>query len=987
MRQTARFFNLFLVVSLLLGLTTATRAAGPAAPAADDLFFSEYIEGSSNNKALEIYNATGAAVDLAAGGYNIQMFFNGSTSAGLTINLTGVVQPGDVYVVAHGSANATILAQADQTNSSGWFNGDDAIVLRKGTTVIDSLGQVGVDPGAEWGSGLTSTADNTLRRKATICQGDTVTNDAFDPATEWDGYATDTFDGLGYHNSDCAGDYPPVVSKVTPANNAIGVALNANLEVIFNEPVNVTGSWFSISCSSSGSHTATVSGSGKSFTLDPDTDFVNAENCTVTLMAAQINDQDSFDPPDNMAANFYWTFRTQETCGDPYTAAYTVQGNGASSPLLGSYVSVEGIVIGDYQGSSLLNGFFIQDPVGDSNPLTSDALFVYAPSAANVNTGDLVRVTGQVNEYMYNTEITNVASMLICSTGNSLPAPTVIALPETTNGDLEAYENMEVSLPITLTISQNYFLGRYGQLTLSAEGRMYNPTNGNGLGDTFEYNARRVIYLDDGSSVQNPNPIPYIGLDNTVRQGDTIAGLRGILQEGQISSNTSLHDYRIHPTQSVNITRTNPRPTTPPAVGGTVKVASFNVLNYFNGDGQGGGFPTSRGASSLAEFIRQRDKIIAALVALDADVVGLMEIENDGTGPYSAIQDLVDGLNTALGAYIYNYVLEPAPGSDEIKVAMIFKQTVVEPIGPTMNYQSHTLLYSEVFDRPPLVQTFLHLDSGETFTVIVNHFKSKSCTDATGLDADQGDGQGCWNWKRRYQAKHLIRLVGRLKQVEPDILVIGDMNSYGEEDPIHVFETWGMIDEVAFHIPGAERYSYTFDGWSGYLDHALATPTLHGQIVGASFWHINADEPSVIDYNLEYKPQDLYTPTPYRSSDHDPVLVGLALGSMQSAAAFEAGARGRLFGVDIFLQTPAELAAAGFNVYRSDSLTGPRQLLNAQPIPDRLAGSGFTFTDSTALPGVSYYYWIEILTEEGSLMLAPYTAAAKYGLYLPFIHR
>jgi Tol biopolymer transport system component len=168
-----------------------------------ELFFSEYVEGSSNNKALEIFNPTGSAVDLAAGGYNIQMFFNGNTSAGLTINLTGNVAAGDVYVIAQSSADPAILAQADQTNGAGWFNGDDAVVLRKGTTILDVIGQIGNDPGTEWGTGLTSTADNTLRRKSSICSGDMDPNDAFDPAAEWDGYATDTFDGLGSHSSDC----------------------------------------------------------------------------------------------------------------------------------------------------------------------------------------------------------------------------------------------------------------------------------------------------------------------------------------------------------------------------------------------------------------------------------------------------------------------------------------------------------------------------------------------------------------------------------------------------------------------------------------------------------------------------------------------------------------------------------------------------------------------------------------------------------------
>jgi hypothetical protein len=189
-----RFFGVSVVVFALAALGSPVYA-GPIT----ELFFSEYIEGSSNNKALEIYNGTGIPIDLGTGAYSVQMFFNGSASAGLTINLTGTVANSDVFVLAQSSANATILAQADQTNGAGWFNGDDAVVLRKGTTVIDVIGQVGFDPGTEWGTGLIGTADGTLRRKSSILAGDTNFADAFDPAVEWDGFATDTFGGLGAH--------------------------------------------------------------------------------------------------------------------------------------------------------------------------------------------------------------------------------------------------------------------------------------------------------------------------------------------------------------------------------------------------------------------------------------------------------------------------------------------------------------------------------------------------------------------------------------------------------------------------------------------------------------------------------------------------------------------------------------------------------------------------------------------------------------------
>ena len=236
-RTMNKMFSIVTILALMLmALPMQSALAAPT-----ELFFSEYIEGSSNNKALEIYNGTGAAIDLAANGYNIQMHFNGNPVATLTINLTGSVANGDVYVVAQSSASATILAQADQTNGSGWFNGDDAVVLRKGTTVIDVIGQIGSDPGTEWGTGLTSTADNTLRRKLTIETGDTNGSDAFDPSVEWDGFATDTFGGLGCYSGTCVVPINLTINDVTQSEGNSSTT-SFNFTVSLSAPAG-PGSW------------------------------------------------------------------------------------------------------------------------------------------------------------------------------------------------------------------------------------------------------------------------------------------------------------------------------------------------------------------------------------------------------------------------------------------------------------------------------------------------------------------------------------------------------------------------------------------------------------------------------------------------------------------------------------------------------------------------------------------------------------------------
>ncbi len=437
-----RFLPAFLTIALIVPLAFSL---GSARAAPTELFFSEYIEGTSNNKALEIFNGTGAPVDLAANGYAIQMFFNGNPAAGLTIGLTGTVASGDVYVVAQSAASPVILAQADQTNGSGWFNGDDAVVLLKGATVIDSIGQRGVDPGTEWGTGLTSTADNTLRRKAAIEAGDPNPNDVFDPAVQWDGFATDTFDGLGAHTI-VVGDQAPAVASTTPANDATEVVLDANVTVTFTEPVSVTGSWFTISCTTSGQHSAVASGGPTTFTLDPDSDFASGEACTVSIASSQVADLDTDDPPDLMAADFAFGFTTPVEIHD-------LQGASHLSPLAGRLVSgVAGIVT-----ARLGNGFYLQDPTPDADHATSDAVFVFTSSAPTVAVGDALIVAGRVAEFRpggaasTNLTTTEIVSpvIIVLSNGNPLPAATVLGAgartPPTTVIEDDAAGSVETS--------------------------------------------------------------------------------------------------------------------------------------------------------------------------------------------------------------------------------------------------------------------------------------------------------------------------------------------------------------------------------------------------------------------------------------------------------------------------------------------------------------------------------------------------------------
>lgn len=751
--------------------------AAPAAAASGDLLISEYIEGSSNNKAIEIYNPSAQAVDLATAGYKLVQYSNGGTTAGLTINLTGTVAAGGVFVFAHALANQAILDHANQTANLGLFNGDDAVALVKGTTAVDVFGQIGFDPGTEWGTGLASTADNTLRRAAAVTVGDADGTNAFDPSIEWVGFATDTFDGLG------------------------------------------------------------VPGIGANPGTDPEPG--TGADCAAT----------------------------------PVTIG-SVQGSGATSPVAGQNVLVKGTVVGDFQTGGF-DGYYVQDG-GDGDPATSDGVFVYAPAGAAVSSGDVVSVYGAAKEQFGLTEIV-AADVEVCATGQALPTPTGLTLPAST-AQREALEGMYVTLPQNLAIGETFEYGRFGTITLT-DGRLDTPTAvvepGAEANALAAANLDDSITLDDGRGTQNPDPAIHpdgavFTLDHSFRSGDLVQNATGVL------------DYRfdawgVQPTQGADFTVANARPGVPD-VGGDLKISSFNVLNYFTSIDP---TPTNsndddyyRGADTAEEFERQQDKIVSALAAIDADVFGLLEIENNGT----AVQALADALNAKVGPGTYVPVTTGVVGTDAITTAIIYKPSTVTPVGEHLLMTSAVdPAWSDSRNRPALTQRFASTQTDEEFVVSVNHLKSKGS--ACAESPDLGDGQGNCSAVRTAAATALTNWLNTTVAPDGRAIVIGDLNSYDHEDSIDAFVAGGFTDlEKQFN--GEHAYSYVFDGQLGYLDYALAQPALQADVTGVSAWHINSDEPSLIDYDMSFKlpAQDaLYAPDPYRSSDHDPVIVGLAL--------------------------------------------------------------------------------------------------------------
>lgn len=516
-----------------------------------------------------------------------------------------------------------------------------------------------------------------------------------------------------------------------------------------------------------------------------------------------------------------------------------VQGSGDATPLAGRTVRVEGVVTGDFQRGDQLGGFFLQDPTPDADPATSDALFAYArDTVKDVKPGDRVLVTGRAVEFNGWTELSPVTAVDVCGTGTITPQR--YRLPGDT---LEPVENTLLTFAQPLTVSDHYNLGRYGEVTLSSGGRLFQPTDRPGVDPA--QNARRSLLVDDGSSRENPATLPPI-----VRAGDTATGVTGVLGYG-------FGRYRLHPTEPVRYHRTNPRLPRPFPVLGNVSVASFNTLNWFTTLG-------SRGASNPEEQQRQLAKLVAALKGIDADAVGLMEIENNGR---TALQALVDALNAEVGAGTYAALTHPHPGTDLIQVGIIYKPAKLTPVGEARSSQD------PVFSRPPLIQTFRRARGGQPFTLVVNHLKSKGSCPGSGPDADQGDGQGCWNATRVRQAQALLGIIADL----PAPLVLGDLNAYGEEDPIKTLEAGGLTSLSKRFVPAPLRYSYSYDGLAGELDHMMASKALLKRVTSTTIWHANADEPRILDYNTEYNPPGLYRPDAFRSSDHDPLVAGLTL--------------------------------------------------------------------------------------------------------------
>ncbi|HHX8280661.1 TPA: ExeM/NucH family extracellular endonuclease [Vibrio diabolicus] len=833
-----------------------TIASALSANANAEIIISQYVEGGAYNKAVEIANTGDTAVTLT--GYELAKSSNGGGSWGSTLDLSDVtLQAKQVYVLAHGDASEAIKAVADYTDKNvANFNGDDPLALLKDGEVHDILGVMGDVDFAK---------DTTLVRNS-----DALTPSTTYQSTQWTALPKDNIDGLGELN-----------------------------------------------------------------TTEPPAPF-----------ACEVDGQEP-----------------------AFTTIQEIQGEGASSPFIDGYPYittedhfVTGVVSAVTTG--LTKGFYLQALENDGNDKTSEGLFIHTDVAdTELKAGDVVCVKGKVQEYYSNTQLSSDANSYVkTGTSNaSLVTPLTIKEGETLRDALERHEGMQVELSSAseLFVTRNFsydYDSRRNNMMLSHEAPLFKPTQlhaaeSDAAVALAKENAANRIYLESDSKAPN-GQIPYFptfaqDLDQNgsseqhIRLGSRVEGLQGVV-------NYSYNEYRLIATNEVDssnfVTSGDDfdvaRKAAPAIADSDLRVASFNVLNYFTSVADSGhDNPTgqNRGATNLDEFLIQQAKIVSAMNKMDADIIGLMEVENNGFGDGSAIQNLVDALNAEIDDVEdhYTYVeieeqdkyQEEYFGSDAIMVAILYRANAVTPkeaakviVTPEQHIAENTITRKEgtesnpaydKYQRHSLLQTFTVKETGEDLSVVVNHFKSKGseCIEewiAGVEDSEPADLQGNCNNFRVSAAK----VVGEaLKDIDGDVLVMGDLNAYGKEDPLLTLtdyskEKYGRDIYTAAYttigggelqvektkiekgyglhnlntlLHGADTFSYTYSGELGNLDHALASSSLAQKVVAIEDWHINSLESNLFEYSSKYTGDMPKYKDAFSASDHDPVIIAIDL--------------------------------------------------------------------------------------------------------------
>ncbi len=584
----------------------------------------------------------------------------------------------------------------------------------------------------------------------------------------------------------------------------------------------------------------------------------------------------------------------EQLCLGRGVAIGAIQGPGDRSHCQGLTVTTRGVVTLISTGSDGLGGFFIQDPEGDDNGITADGIFVVdKDNGSGVSKGDLIEIEAKVIERSGLTSLEPAAITVLARDRGIRPTP--IRLPEAFDGELERYEGMLISLAQAMTITGNDGLADLGQIKLASAddrgraGRLYHshhlavpgsPEAGRIQGQ----NVRRFLVLDDGRG-SHPDPLPLLGepdKNTTLRVGDGVENIVGVLDFGEITAHASSAqrlDYRIQPTQPPTMVLRNHRPAPPPTIAGALRIVNANVGNFFTTPGDGpcsGPCETSspspcRGAANETEFERQRTKLKAALLTLNADIIGFQGVENNGFADTSAIA----GLTRLLGDdYAFIRIQNERVGCDVTSLGLVHRNTVRpvakahvlpgEPVAETAEDTSPTAL----------AQVFEQVATGERFTVVVAQLPPPHPP-----DPDTGKGLAYADNRPVEVARQLLGWLEDLgAALVPARVIIGNFNAYAREEPLQVLEETGYVNPLK-PAPGsyqAPAYNQVEAGLAGMRDHALVSRNVL-PATNVSIWHINADEPSVMGYRLRSGETTWFFDTPFRAFEHDPVIVDITL--------------------------------------------------------------------------------------------------------------
>ena len=573
-------------------------------------------------------------------------------------------------------------------------------------------------------------------------------------------------------------------------------------------------------------------------------------------------------------------FNSNNLSAQSLTSINAIQGQKSISSMVDEQVIIEGIVTANFQNDKSFAGFFVQSKGGNSKQ-ESHGIFVYE-SRTQIKTGDLVSVTGIVSEHNGVTQVSKVKSIKVLKHNQKLPKATSIDLP-LKGLNLESLEGMRVTLTQPAIITDHYNYIKYGEFVVSSKILMV-PTNsaspGEKIKNILKQNSDDRLLIDDGNFSQFTQ-YDKINTKTPIHIGAKVQ-IVGIMHY-------AFDKYRIELTEPVKFLKSPyPKQSKPTAIDGDVKIASFNVKNYFttldNGKeicGPKKNFGC-RGADSKQEFIRQQGKLVSAINTADADIYALQEIENNK----DTLKTLVAALNKAAKKEVWQYIKTGTLGEDVIRVGLIYQSNKVTPNGNFKVLDPKSLPDFEAEKhRDVLLQTFKDANNN-LFNIAVLHLKSKRCTDAVGADKDQNDGQGCYNTSRVKVAQQISDWLEQdpTGHKAAATLVVGDFNSYLKEDPISLFAKNGLKN-LSHDFLIAENWTSIFRGEVGSIDHILVNKSARKAAKDMTQWHINSIETGWFDYNLEdltkgkKKPKNYYQPNPFSSSDHDMVIAGFTFGN------------------------------------------------------------------------------------------------------------